>query len=275
MIAKDPTSFIVITKMKLALVIVIFSVLVGQAACSKKKPVDTTDVSAGVTNPTEGERSRARVYLDQGKELYHTDQDEKAVEAFQQAIKLDPDLAEAHFRLGLALASVGKEQEAEEAYKKAIERYKKYLEKNSKDAEAHYNLGQTYAGLHLYGEAVREYRQALKLNSDDADMYYDLGTALTKLAQYDEAAAAFSKSLEIDPENYRAEDALEEAREGVKRIRAGKKHQEDIFKKQQKTGELKNVNSNLRQTNTAPGPSKSNSKSRSNSNSKPISTRKP
>jgi len=44
-----------------------------------------------------------------------------------------------------------------------------------------------------------------------------------KLAQYDEAAAAFSKSLEIDPENYRAQDALEEAREGVQRIKAGKK----------------------------------------------------
>ena len=69
-------------------------------------------------------------------------------------------------------------------------------------------------------------------------MYYDLGTALTKLAQYDEAVAAFSKSLELDPENYRAQDALEEAREGLKRIRAGKKHQEDLLKKQ-KGEELK------------------------------------
>ena len=261
--------------MKLALIIVIFSVLAGQAACSKKKPVDTTDVSAGVTNPTEGDRSQARVYLDQGKELYHTDQDEKAVEAYQQAIKLDPDLAEAHFRLGLAFSAVGKEQEAEEAYKKAVEKYKKYLAKNGKDAEAHYNLGQTYAGLHLYSEAVREYRQATQLNSDDADMYYDLGTALTKLAQYDEAAAAFSRSLEIDPENYRAEDALEEAREGVKRIRAGKKHQESILKKQRKAGDLKNVNSDSPQSNTAPGSSKPDSRSKSNSNSKPVSTRKP
>ncbi len=51
-------------------------------------------MSAGVTNPTEGDRTQARVYLDQGKEFYRTDQDEKAVEAFQQAIKLDPNLAE-------------------------------------------------------------------------------------------------------------------------------------------------------------------------------------
>jgi tetratricopeptide (TPR) repeat protein len=255
--------------MKPALIIVICSLLFGQAACSKKKPVNTADVSAGVTNPTDGDRSRARVYLDQGKELYRTDLDEKAVEAFQQAIKLDPDLPEAYFRLGLSLTAIGKEQEAEDAYKKSIEKHKKYLENNSKDAEAHYNLGQTYAGLHSYSEAVREYRQATQLKSDDADIYYDLGTALTKLAQYDEAVTAFSKSLERDPENYRAEDALEEAREGVKRIRAGKKHQEDLLKKE-KAEELKNANADSTQSSTSPSQSKSNSNRRpSNTNRKP------
>ena len=109
--AKSPDSYVV-KRMKLAPIIVIFSLLFGQVACSRKKPIETTNVSAGVTNPSEGDRSQARVYLDQGKELYHNDDDEKAVEAFQQALKLDPDLAEAHFRLGLAFDAVGKEQEA-------------------------------------------------------------------------------------------------------------------------------------------------------------------
>lgn len=250
------------------LIIVIFSLLVGQAACSRKKSVDTTNVSAGVINPTEGDRSRARIYLDQGKEFYHDDADEKAVEAFQEALKLDPDLAEAYFRLGLAFDAVGKEQEAEDAYKKSIEKYKKYLEANSKDAEAHYNMGQAYAGLHLYSEAVREYRQATRLKDDDADIYYDLGTALTKLAQYDEAASAFSRSLEIDPENYRAEDALEEAREGVKRIRAGKKHQEDVLKKGKAEELKKGEEGAAPQSSTSPVSSqpkpKTNSKSSTN-----------
>jgi tetratricopeptide (TPR) repeat protein len=92
-------------------------------------------------------------------------------------------------------------------------------------------------------------------------MFYDLGLALTKLAQYDEAVAAFSKSLEIDPDNYRAQDALEEAREGVQRIRAGKKHQEDLLKTQQKEeGDQGNAESN-----NSSLPSKSNS-SKSNVN---------
>jgi tetratricopeptide (TPR) repeat protein len=226
--------------MKLALLIVILSLLFGQAACRKKSADPNANTSAEPAPATEGERSQARLYLDQGKELYRDDQDEKALEVFQQAVKLDPDLAEAYFRLGLTFDALGQEQEAEEAYKKAIEKYKKHLQQNNQDAEAHYNLGQTYAGLSLYNDAVGEYRQATRLKSDDADIYYDLGEALTKLARYDEAAAAFSKSLEIDPENYRAEEALEEAREGVKRIRAGRKHQEDLLKKK-KEEELKKL----------------------------------
>jgi len=194
--------------------------------------------------------AQALAQLEKGKQLYRDDQDSAATEAFQQAIQLDPDLPEAHFRLGLSYEALNKAEEAEAEYRKAVESYKKYLESHDDDAEAHYNLGQTYANLHQYTDAIREYRQAVKLKENDADMYYDLGMALTRLAQYNEAVSAFSKSLEIDPENYRAEDALEEAKEGVNRIRAGKKHQEDLLKKQ-KEEELKKAESGLPATGAA------------------------
>jgi len=213
-----------------------------QASCSRKTPATVnTNVSFETVGSVEANRAEARTLLANGREFYRNDEDTKALEAFKQAAKLDPDLAEAHFRLGLTYDALGQEQEAEEAYKKAVETYKKYLsnDDNEKDAEAHYNLGQTYAGLHLYSEAVREYRQATKYKPDDAAIYYDLGLALMRLAQYDEASAAFSKSLELDPENYRAEDSLAEAKEGVTRIRIGKKHQEDLLKKKKEEEQKK------------------------------------
>ena len=210
------------------------------AACSRKNPAVNANSNASAQGVVADAGAEAQTYLERGKEFYRDDEDDKAVEAFQQAIKLDPDLAEGHFRLGLAYDAMGLEQESDESYKKAIDSYKKFFEseENSKNAEAHYNLAQAYAGLSLYSEAVSEYRQAVRLKEDDADIYYDLGLALSRLAQYDEAAAAFEKSLELDPENYRAEDELAEAREGIKRIRAGKKHQEDLLKKK-KEAELK------------------------------------
>ena len=226
--------------MRLILLICALCLLVLAYGCNRSGQHSTNN-SAGpatVSNGIEGDRSRAREQLEKGKQLYRDDQDEQAVQAFEEAVKLDPDLAEAHFRLGLGYEALGKREESEAEYKKAVETYKKYLADHEDDAEAHYDLGQTYAGLGQYSDAIREYRQATKLKENDPDIYYDLGVAHTKLAQYDAAAAAFSKSLEIDPENYRAQDGLDEAKAGIKRIRDGRKHQEDLLKKQ-KEEELK------------------------------------
>lgn len=207
----------------------------------KRSGQQSTNNSAGspqVSNNLAEDRTRAREHLQKGKDLYRDDHDAEAVLAFQEAVRLDPGLAEAHFRLGLGFESLGKREEAEAEYKKAVEAYKQYFEDNRDDAEAHYAFGQTYANLGQYSDAIREYREATKLKKDDPDIYYDLGVAHTKLAQYDAAAAAFSKSLEIDPDYYRAQDGLDEAKDGIKRIRAGRKHQEDLLKKQ-KAEELK------------------------------------
>ena len=226
--------------MRLILLICALCTLVLAFGCNRSGQQSTNNSAgpAAVSNGIEGDRSRAREQLEKGKQLYRDDQDEQAVQAFQEALKLDPDLAEAHFRLGLGYEALGKREESEAEYKKAVETYKKYLADHEDDAEAHYDLGQTYAGLGQYSDAIREYRQATKLKENDPDIYYDLGVAHTKLAQYDAAAAAFSKSLEIDPENYRAHDGLDEAKAGIKRIRDGRRHQEDLLKKQ-KEEELK------------------------------------
>jgi tetratricopeptide (TPR) repeat protein len=226
--------------MRLILLFCSVCLLVFALGC-KRSGQQSTNNSAGtaeVSNGLNGDRSQAKALLDKGKQLYRDDQDTEAVDVFQQAVKLDPDLAEAHFRLALSYEALDKREDAELQYEKAVEAYKKHLDANPDDAEAHYNLGQTYANLGNYSEAIRSYRQATKLKTDDPGIYYDLGVAHTKLAQYDVAAAAFSKALEIDPDYYRAQEALDEAREGVKRIRAGRKHQEALLKKQ-KEQELK------------------------------------
>jgi Flp pilus assembly protein TadD len=226
--------------MRSILIICAVWLLVLATGC-KRSGQQSTDNSAGapqVSNNLPEDRTRARAELDKGKELYRNDQDAEAVLAFLEAVRLDPDFAEAHFRLALGYEALGKHEEAEAEYKKAVEAYKKYFEENENDAEAHYALGQTYANLGQYSEAIRQYKEATKLKDDDPDMFYDLGVAYTKLAQYDAAATAFSKSLEIDPDYYRAQDGLDEAKEGIKRIRTGRKHNEDLLKKQ-KEQELK------------------------------------
>src|SRR5438552_11424282 len=210
------------------------------------------------TNESDAEQSKraARSLVDKGKELSDPDhnQDEQAVQAFQEAIRLQPDLAEAHLRLGMAYAALDKKAEAEKSYKKAIELYKKLTQSDSKDADAFFNLGEAYSFLHRDEEAARAYRQATKLKDDDEEAFYQLGMVETRLAHYPEATAAFEKALEIDPDDYRASDAIENAKEGTQRIKEGKKHAEEMLKKQANANGNLNVNSNR---GAKPGPRRS------------------
>ncbi len=91
---------------------------------------------------------------------------------------------------------------------------------------------------------MRAYRQATRLKPDDEEAFYQLGKAETKLAHYPEAVAAFQKALELDPNDSRASDGLENAQEGAQRIREGKKHAEEMLKKQQNANANGNMNSN-------------------------------
>lgn len=193
------------------------------------------------TDP-EAARLEARALVDRGKELYKEDLDKEAAEAFQQAIKLDPELAEAHYRLGLAYSALDREEEAKDSLKKSIDLYEKAVLSDPKDAEAFFNLGEAHSVLHQDEEAARAYRQAVRLKPDHEEAYYQLGMSQTRLARYDEASVAFQKALELDPEDYRVNDALDNAREGVKRIKEGKKHQEELLKKQQEEEANKNAN---------------------------------
>jgi tetratricopeptide (TPR) repeat protein len=198
------------------------------------------DTSAGNNDPEKSKRE-AQALVVQGKELYKNDQDEQALKAFEEAIRLQPDLAEAHLRLGMAYAALERKPEADDSYRKAIELYKKLIQSNPKDTESFFNLGEAHSFLHQDEEAARNYRQATRLQPDDEEAFYQLGMSEIRLAHYPEATAAFKKALELDPDDYRATDAIETAKEGAQRIKEGKKHAEDMLKKEQ---ENENANGN-------------------------------
>ncbi|HEY6229471.1 MAG TPA: tetratricopeptide repeat protein [Verrucomicrobiae bacterium] len=201
---------------------------------------NTGSSSATAGDPEQAKR-QAQTLVDEGKELYKNDQDEQAAEKFKQAIVQDANNAEAHLRLGMSYAALEKKDDAEAEYKKSIELFKK-RQSDSKDGNAAFLLGEAHSFLHQDEDAVRAYRQATKLTPEDEEAWYRLGMAETRLAQYPEAISAFQKALELDPNDSRASDGLENAQEGAQRIKEGKKHAEDMLKKQQENA---NANGNL------------------------------
>src|SRR5689334_11939578 len=146
--------------MRLILLFCSVCLLMFASGCKRSGQQSTNNNSGptDVSNGLSGGQAEAKSLLEKGKQLYRDDQDTDAVAAFEQAVKLDPNLAEAYFRLGLGYEALEKREEAETQYKKAVEAYKKHLDANPDDSEAHYNLGQTYANLAQYSDAIREYR---------------------------------------------------------------------------------------------------------------------
>ena len=67
-------------------------------------------------------------------------------------------------------------------------------------------------------EAEKAFKQAVKIQSEDTEYQTELGAILVKLAKYHEAIGPLKKAIELDPENVRAEELLEDAEAGRKRI---------------------------------------------------------
>lgn len=118
---------------------------------------------------------------------------EEAIEAYKQAITLNPKYVLAYNNLGNVFYSRRKYKEAIEAYQQAIKIDPKY-------ALAYFNLGATLSRLRKYNEAIEVYRKAIKANPYYAEAYNNLGYALTKIGSYQEAIEELQKAIEYDPE---------------------------------------------------------------------------
>jgi Flp pilus assembly protein TadD len=126
-----------------------------------------------------------------------------------EAIRIEPAHAKAHFNLGLVRAAQGRQAEAIAAYGQAIA-----LEPTG--AEAHYNLGVLLAGADRLDDAVAEYRRAVAIRPDYTEAYNNLGVALGRQGRISEAVDAFRRSLAITPGNASAERNLAQALDVLK-----------------------------------------------------------
>jgi tetratricopeptide (TPR) repeat protein len=118
---------------------------------------------------------------------------EKAADAFNKAVSLKPDYAEAYHGLGVSYARAGRYEEAVEALETAVG-LKPGL------AEAHGNLGFLYDHLGRPEEAAEAFREALRLKPDYAEAHNGLGVALAREKKYEESIELFKQALRIRPE---------------------------------------------------------------------------
>src|SRR5216683_2589300 len=116
----EPFAILFWTRNFLVMAVAVFLVA-GNCACrrgSNRNNANASASSSGGESAADKSKREAQAFVDQGKEFYKNDQDDRAAQAFQEAIRLSPDLAEAHLRLGMAYAALDKKTEADQSYKK-------------------------------------------------------------------------------------------------------------------------------------------------------------
>lgn len=219
---------------RIATLIVAGMIALSLAGC--RRTADNTNAdNANVAENPFANITDADQALAEGNRLLDEDQVESAVDAFKQAVKLNPDLAEAWFKLGIAYGLLEKAAQqtgdhvigdsdsktkpnSQKAFEKAVEAYKKWLNANPNDDVGWFNLGRAYAKLLKDEDAEDAFRKAVKLKPNEVDYLVELGNVLIHLAKYHEALDPLKKAVELDPDNPRAQDLLDDAEAGRQRL---------------------------------------------------------
>ena len=120
----------------------------------------------------------------------------KAFSEVDEALRLSPDLAEAHLARGLLLWS----PVSGFAHADAIAEYRRAIQLKPSLDEAHHQLGLVYLHIGFPAEALKEVEIAVKLNPGNTLARYRTGVAMLYLGRVKEAEDVFSRiPLEFNP----------------------------------------------------------------------------
>ena len=113
-----------------------------------------------------------------------------AIESYEQAIKINPNYADAHLNKGSALQEKGE-------FDLAIKSFYETLSINPKAEIAYFNIGNALHKKGELGAAVDSYQKALMINSDYTEAYFNKGNVLREQGKFTQAVEAYEQTLKI------------------------------------------------------------------------------
>ena len=150
--------------------------------------------SARAQAPDQRPALTAEQYVAEGHRAALEKRFDQAVDAYRQAIKLNPNLAAAYHGLGSAYVNMGRAGDALEPMRVAAR-----LEPSNPLIRL--NLGITLANLRRGEEALAELNEAKRLSPGDARVYNELGNVLHNLfGRVEEALAAYEEARRLNPQ---------------------------------------------------------------------------
>lgn len=145
--------------------------------------------------------TKAKNAYNRGNKAVKLRQFQEAIDAYNQAIELDPAMANAYYGKAIALKYLKQYDESETAYQKAIEL-------DPTNSKAYLSLGNLYRAKEEYNQAIQVYYKALEQDSSLDKAYYEIGYTYSKQKNDAKAAEAFKKAVALNPRYNKALNAL-------------------------------------------------------------------
>ena len=114
-----------------------------------------------------------------GNDAYRKGDYNKAIELYNQALKINPGNEHAKVNLAIAYNKTNKKEEATKIYNEAL----KSLKSRDLKATVNYNKGVNEAKNQKYKEAIEDFKTALRINPNDRQARENLQFAINKMKQ--------------------------------------------------------------------------------------------
>ena len=142
-------------------------------------------------------RGLAFAFYKRANAYYEKGEYDRAIEDYDQAIRLNPKHPDAFSNRGVAYARKGD-------YDRAIENYNEAIRLNPKHPDAFSNRGVAYARKGDYDRAIENYNEAIRLNPKHAGALYGRGNAYRRKGDYDRAIENYDEAIQLSPKHANA-----------------------------------------------------------------------
>ena len=140
-------------------------------------------------------------YLISGNGHYYLKEFEQAITYFQNALKLDPDFADAQKNLSIAYRDAGRMYGQEKGdLVRAIDYLERAYKELPEDYETVHLLGVSYGVDGQHQKAVQMLTKGTQISPDNATAFYNLGLAYQRIGDVAQAQKNLDRAVELDPE---------------------------------------------------------------------------